>query len=497
MMKLTTLWPYWIVSPHLYLERLKMIGDGLWSHRGYSREFLPGWIFQIVRWISFNFDIIKKKAESHSIDCFSLNAFLTEDDINKIMLSWGDIRNSILYVISSEKKDDINKLIDHGWLVVVLNVQDDIACENLGMICISKLEELPLSICRLNRKAVDCSLLVIGYTMKPSRELDFAKRGAFPLYPTENGLIFMPLTFELPLPSQLPEVDVILHKATDEILFVELSNFSDLSNKVTYSSRMQELQRYIEVHSDLCVVDPLNNIQPVLDRLEIQQILLRLEEALKSEGCMIRGPHFLKVGNFNEANLVQNLSEAKLSLPCIVKPQVACGVSDAHKMAIIFKVEDLKNLNVPLPAIIQEYVDHSSTLYKFYVLGEKIFYAVKKSTPNISTLINLNQSDKLGPLVFDSLKSLPIADGSQQLEGKKDKDINLELIQNSANWLRRVLDLSIFGFDVVVEDESGDHVIVDVNYLPSFKEVPDGIAIPAFWEAIKNKYDNFKKATKQ
>ncbi|XP_022154580.1 inositol 1,3,4-trisphosphate 5/6-kinase 4 isoform X6 [Momordica charantia] len=412
-------------------------------------------------------DIIKKKAESHSIDCFSLNAFLTEDDINKIMLSWGDIRNSILYVISSEKKDDINKLIDHGWLVVVLNVQDDIACENLGMICISKLEELPLSICRLNRKAVDCSLLVIGYTMKPSRELDFAK------------------------------VDVILHKATDEILFVELSNFSDLSNKVTYSSRMQELQRYIEVHSDLCVVDPLNNIQPVLDRLEIQQILLRLEEALKSEGCMIRGPHFLKVGNFNEANLVQNLSEAKLSLPCIVKPQVACGVSDAHKMAIIFKVEDLKNLNVPLPAIIQEYVDHSSTLYKFYVLGEKIFYAVKKSTPNISTLINLNQSDKLGPLVFDSLKSLPIADGSQQLEGKKDKDINLELIQNSANWLRRVLDLSIFGFDVVVEDESGDHVIVDVNYLPSFKEVPDGIAIPAFWEAIKNKYDNFKKATKQ
>lgn len=40
-------------------------------------------------------------------------------------------------------------------------------------------------------------------------------------------------------------------------------------------------------------------------------------------------------------------------------------------------------------------------------------------------------------------------------------------------------------------------MIVDVNYLPSFKEVPDGIAIPAFWEAIKNKYDNFKKATKQ
>lgn len=69
------------------------------------------------------------------------------------------------------------------------------------------------------------------------------QRGAFPLYPTDNGLIFMPLTFDLPLSSQLSEVDVILHKATDEILYVELSNSSDLSNKITYSSRMQELQR--------------------------------------------------------------------------------------------------------------------------------------------------------------------------------------------------------------------------------------------------------------
>lgn len=442
-------------------------------------------------------DIIKEKAESHSIDCFSLNAFLTEDDINEIMLSWGDIRNSILYVISSERKDDIKQLIDQGWPVVVLNVQGDGACENLGRICISKLEELPLSICRLNRKAADCSPIVVGYTMKPSRELDFAKRGAFPLYPTDNGLIFLPLTFDLPLSSQLPEVDMILHKATDEILYVELSNSSDLSNKITYSSRMQELQRHIEVHPDLCVLDPLNNIRPVLDRLETQQILLRLE-ALKSEGCIIRGPYFLKVDNFNEAILVQKLSEAKLTLPCIVKPQVACGVSDAHKMAIIFDVEDLKNLDVPLPAIIQEYVDHSSTLYKFYVLGEKIFHAVKKSTPNISTLTNLNQG--VGPLIFDSLKSLPIVNESQQhLEGKssdkKNKNINIELVQNSANWLQSVLDLSIFGFDVVVEDKSGDHVIVDVNYLPSFKEVPDDIAIPAFWEAIKNKYENFKKAS--
>ena len=40
-----------------------------------------------------------------------------------------------------------------------------------------------------------------------------------------------------------------------------------------------------------------------------------------------------------------------------------------------------------------------------------------------------------------------------------------------------------------IQEGTCDHVIVDVNYLPSFKEVPDDIAIPAFWEAIKKKFE--------
>lgn len=51
----------------------------------------------------------------------------------------------------------------------------------------------------------------------------------------------------------------------------------------------------MEHHLDLCVIDPLNCIYPVLDRLKIQQILLGLED-LKTRGChAIRGANFLKV----------------------------------------------------------------------------------------------------------------------------------------------------------------------------------------------------------
>ena len=45
-----------------------------------------------------------------------------------------------------------------------------------------------------------------------------------------------------------------------------------------------------------------------------------------------------------------------------------------------------------------------------------------------------------------------------------------------------------------IHESSGDHVIVDVNYLPSFKEVPEEVAIPAFWDAIKKKLES-KRAT--
>lgn len=46
----------------------------------------------------------------------------------------------------------------------------------------------------------------------------------------------------------------------------------------------------------------------------------------------------MQVDNFHEHDLVQRLSEAKLSLPSIVKPQVACGVATAHTMVLTFLV---------------------------------------------------------------------------------------------------------------------------------------------------------------
>ncbi|KAG5530348.1 hypothetical protein RHGRI_025327 [Rhododendron griersonianum] len=116
----------------------------------------------------------------------------------------------------------------------------------------------------------------------------------------------------------------------------------------------------------------------------------------------------------------------------------------------------------------QEYVDHSSSVFKFYVLGEKVFYAVKKSMPNADSLMKLSEKKYgLKPLLFDSLKSLPTSkenqnhgDGNCQ---NANHEMDIQLVTDAACWLRRMLNLTIFGFDVVIQENTGDHVIVDVN----------------------------------
>ncbi|GER53705.1 inositol-tetrakisphosphate 1-kinase [Striga asiatica] len=456
-----------------------------------------------------------------------------EDDLSsKVAHIWEGNGGTFIYVVSGCKADIYHKEAGVGWLKVIVGSAEENPFNDPGYdvatgtsnIFIQKLEELLLLICSLNKKAMHGEGLIVGYVMKPSREEDFAKRGAFPLRPTQNGLMFLPLQYELPLTHQLKLVDAVLHKATDEILAVDMCSPSELSEKVTFTSNLQELQKCMKSQPVCCVIDPISNISPILDRLEIQQILIGLE-ALNIHGrSKIRAPHFLKVSyhrvylsyddilsssllfgknlctryqefplqlnlrlqvdSFHQPYLEQRLAEAKLSLPNIVKPQVACGVSNAHSMAIVFKVDQYKDLNVPLPAVVQEYVDHSSLIYKFYALGSKVFYAVKKSIPNTDILMNLFADKGSKPLHFDSLKSLPVA--TEQLSASNHQ-LDLDLVNDAANWLRRTLDLTIFGFDAVIQEGTGDHVIVDVNYLPSFKEVADGVALPAFWDALSEK----------
>ncbi|KAL2628709.1 hypothetical protein R1flu_013395 [Riccia fluitans] len=184
---------------------------------------------------------------------------------------------------------------------------------------------------------------------------------------------------------------------------------------------------------------------------------------------------------FDEPLLSQALGYATKILPAIVKLRIACGASEAHSMAVVFSESGFKGLPVPLPAVVQEYVDHGAHQYKMYAIGSKLLYSRRKSTPNASKLAT--RTDGAQALLFDSLKSLPVEADTEMQEENLQK-LDFEIVQKAADWLRSKLGLTIIGFDIVVQSGTNDYIIVDVNYFPTFKDVPDEEALPAFWQAL-------------
>jgi hypothetical protein len=79
------------------------------------------------------------------------------------------------------------------------------------------------------------------------------------------------------------------------------------------------LSRFMEEYPDFCIIDPFKNISPLLDRLQIQEILVRLQE-LGTEGRpKLRAPHSLKV-LLSEIHLCRSLTLVLLCCLLLTSP---------------------------------------------------------------------------------------------------------------------------------------------------------------------------------
>jgi len=68
--------------------------------------------------------------------------------------------------------------------------------------------------------------------------------------------------------------------------------------------------------------------------------------------------------------------------------------------------------------------------------------------PNASFLKSSSGGE---PLTFNSLKTLPVATKEEQLQTRvQDSKMNTDLVEEAAKYLKELLGLTIFGFDVVV-----------------------------------------------
>ncbi|CAI5483479.1 unnamed protein product [Closterium sp. Yama58-4] len=341
---------------------------------------------------------------------------------------------------------------------------------------------------------------------------------------------------QLPMPSTSSPT-VVLHKATDEIVQVDASMDGV---HLTFSPPFQHLLDYCSSSSgSLKIVDPLPAVLPLTDRVKTLSLLSDLlstthEPGTAAPSAVLRVPRFVQVPDIRQtAAVLAAMAAAGVRLPVIVKPRIACGAAASHAMAIVFSEDAFATLSLPSPSVIQEYVDHGACQFKCYVLGDAFFAAERRSTPDAAPLLQqqgqahgeagqqqeeeeeqrAKASAAPAAISFDSLKSLPMAFPSQPSEKQQQQPplpqpvnssggarqavtpppagavggFNEAVARRAADLLRSALGLTLFGFDVLVQEGTGEHVVVDVNYFPSFKDVPDHLAIPAFHTACASR----------
>ncbi|DBA81431.1 TPA: Inositol-tetrakisphosphate 1-kinase, variant 2 [Trebouxia sp. C0004] len=181
--------------------------------------------------------------------------------------------------------------------------------------------------------------LLVGYTMKPSRERNLASRGLLPLT-APHGVCFVPVDFGQPLEQQGP-FDVMLHKATDELISRGPKQLPE------FSARIASLAAYTKAHPETVLVDSLDTVHQVIDRQTLTVCLEEAATAARAQGFAVQTPTSIQVDRLGpDAETRHLLAQSGIRLPCIVKPRVACGTPEAHQMAVVLQEDGFKDLQV-------------------------------------------------------------------------------------------------------------------------------------------------------
>lgn len=346
------------------------------------------------------------------------------------------------------------------------------------------------------------------YNSYKQRRSGRGERNRFPAQ-----ISFVPLDLDQPLDEQHGgKFDLILHKLTEDILSCSLMQDNSscdaneqwqqeiLDDDATDPSlrRVRAIRDYCHLRNpNCCLVDDPKHVQTLMSRSEIANVLQKCLKGVKTtSGITVKTPRFVVVpevcrGSGNEnpqqdyktEGLVQALQDEKqeqgsrLSTPLIVKPLIAAGTKHSHYMLIALKESALTKL--PPKSIVQEFVNHDATLYKVYVLGDFVNVYRRNSLPNLPS----NTAEATVDLVeFDSQRPYPKLNDFG-MEDSNDSDtadhvrtaplVTSEEVKPIVEALKKAFGLELFGFDILMGSNNGDCFVVDVNYFPSYKEVPN------------------------
>ncbi|XP_044023624.1 inositol-tetrakisphosphate 1-kinase isoform X2 [Siniperca chuatsi] len=239
--------------------------------------------------------------------------------------------------------------------------------------------------------------------------------------------------------------------------------FADLCRK----RGIEVVQDYIDAHPETIILDPLPAIRTLLDRCKSYQLIHRIESCMQDE--RICSPPFMVLNSECSPDVLEQIKRQGLTFPFICKTRVAHG-TNSHEMAIIFSEEDLND--VKPPCVIQSFINHNAVLYKVFVVGDSYTVVERPSLKNFPAgpadrkAIFFNSHNVSKPESSSDLTTRENVEGVSQPPSD-------DVIRELSRSLRQALGVSLFGIDVIINNQTGQHAVIDINAFPGYEGVPE------------------------
>ncbi|KAI8370397.1 inositol-tetrakisphosphate 1-kinase, partial [Radiomyces spectabilis] len=203
----------------------------------------------------------------------------------------------------------------------------------------------------------------------------------------------------------------------------------------------------------------------------------------------------------------------QLQFPVICKRRSACSSTEAHQMTVIPTLADLHHIQGygdTEPVILQDFIPHDGVIVKVYVIDGKMHISTRPSFKNTCTdsgksskkrktgkfhsrvLIHFDSqqlpktfADEPPNDISKDLQQCLLTQDKNHMHEIKEQALDYERLQKITDCLWENLGLTFFGYDILLKSESNEYYICDVNYFPSFKNVPNFHCL--FIQVLKNR----------
>ncbi|XP_073494387.1 inositol-tetrakisphosphate 1-kinase isoform X2 [Phyllobates terribilis] len=230
---------------------------------------------------------------------------------------------------------------------------------------------------------------------------------------------------------------------------------------------IEVVQEYMDAHPETIILDPLPAIRTLLDRSKSYELIRWIESYMQDD--RLCSPPFMELSTESGEDALKLIENSGLAFPFICKTRVAHG-TNSHEMAIIFNMEGLQA--IPRPCVIQSFVCHNAVLYKVFVVGDSYTVVERPSLKNFSPGSSDRESIFFNSHNVSKPESSSVLTALEKVEGVFERPSD-DVIRAISKALRQALGISLFGIDIIINNKTGQHAVIDINAFPGYEGVPE------------------------